>query len=366
MIDRLTAISKDHTFTFGEIRSCLHIREALPSLDCIFEETGGPGLIVCDTHTEQWARRRLGKVPAVFCVLESGEKQKNWSSVETILAAAKEGGLGRDGLFIGIGGGVVSDLTGFAASVYMRGVSLCLVSTTLLGMIDAAIGGKTGFDLFGIKNMAGAFYPASHVYMPLDVVETLPKREWKSGMAELIKTAVLDSEESLDMIKNLDGSFPGGAVLADLVERAALVKCRIVEADPRETGNRRVLLNLGHTFGHALESATGLGYLSHGEAVAWGMVRACELGVTIGITPKERARKIRDIISSFGYEIRAPHPIMKNSSGFIKALDRDKKKQGGKLMFVVPSAEQAVLISGDRIEPGLPEQIIGGEYYNEM
>jgi 3-dehydroquinate synthase len=96
------------------------------------------------------------------------------------------------------------------------------------------------------------------------------------------------------------------------------------------------------------------------------MVRACELGVAIGVTPKERARKITDIIASFGYEIRAPHPVMKNSSDFMKALGRDKKKRGGKLMFVVPAAEQAVLVFGDRIKPGLPEQIINGEYYNEM
>jgi 3-dehydroquinate synthase len=301
-----------------------------------------------------------------LCVLESGEERKNWNSVEAILAAAKEGGLGRDGIFIGIGGGVITDLTGFAASIYMRGVSLCFLSTTLLGMIDAAMGGKTGFDLFGIKNMAGTFYPASHVYTPLEALKTLPPKEWKSGMAELIKTAVLASNDTLDIVQKLDGSFPQGEVLADLVERAALVKCRIVEADPKETGTSRALLNLGHSFGHALESSAGLGSVSHGEAVAWGMVRACELGVAIGVTPKDRARKITDIIASFGYEIRSPHPFMKNSSDFMKALGGDKKKKGGKLVFVVPAAEQAVLISADKIEPELPERIINGEYYNDM
>jgi 3-dehydroquinate synthase len=380
---------KNYDFTFGGIRSFLHISEAIPSLDRILGtnrlETGGPGfprvLIVCDTNTEYLARQCQGNTPAALCVLESGEERKNWASVETILAAAKEAGLGRDGLFIGIGGGVITDLTGFAASVYMRGASLCLISTTLLGMTDAAMGGKTGFDLFDMKNMAGTFYPASHVYMPLDTLKTLPPKEWKSGMAELIITAVLepqpspaifdgrgegsdlDSEETLDKIKNLNGGFPQGALLSDLVERAALVKCRVVEADPKETGAERALLNLGHTFGHALESSAGLGKVSHGEAVAWGLVRACELGVIIGVTPKMRAEKIKNIIAAFGYETRAPHPFMKNSADFMKALGGDKKKKRGKSVFVIPAAERAVLLPDSGIEPGLPEKIINGEYH---
>jgi 3-dehydroquinate synthase len=215
--------------------------------------------------------------------------------------------------------------------------------------------------------------------MPLEALKTLPSKEWKSGIAELIKTAVLEpqpspkgegsaivSQATLDIIQKLGGSFPQGEVLADLVERAALVKCRIVEADPKETGTSRALLNLGHSFGHALESSAGLGSVSHGEAVAWGMARACELGAAIGITPTDRAQKIMETLTAFGYEIRSPHPLMKNSSDFMKALGGDKKKKGGKLVFVVPAAEQAVLISADQIEPELPERIINGEYYNEM
>jgi 3-dehydroquinate synthase len=249
-------------------------------------------------------------------------------------------------------------------------------------MADAAVGGKTGFDLLGMKNLVGTFFPAAHVYMPLDTLQTLPPGEWKSGMAELIKTAVLDNREtgkalSMDMVKSLTpfmrnlfsgiaGSPPARLRLAELIERAVLVKGRIVEADPRETspaggpGSERALLNLGHTFGHALESAAGLGKISHGEAVAWGMVRACELGLALGITPENRAREITDIISGYGYETAAPHPAIRDSVFFMRALSGDKKKKAGKLTFVVPNGDGAELVSAASIEPGLLERIIKG------
>jgi 3-dehydroquinate synthase len=204
--------------------------------------------------------------------------------------------------------------------------------------------------------------------MPLEVLKTLPSREWKSGMAELIKTVVLDSAETLDLVKSKKTSFLDGAVarepgpyIKELIERAVLVKGRIVEADPRETGIERALLNLGHSFGHALESATGLGTLSHGEAVAWGVIRACELGQALGITPPARAQEIRDIIAAYGYETGAPHSLLKETGTFMKVLGGDKKKKAGKLSFVVPDAERAVLISADIIAPKLLEQIINGD-----
>jgi 3-dehydroquinate synthase len=321
-------------------------------------------------------------------VLEPGEAFKGWASAERIITAAKEAGLSRDGLFIGIGGGVITDITAFAASIYMRGASLCLLSTTLLGMVDAALGGKTGFDLLGIKNLAGTFFPASSIYIPLDTLKTLPSREWKSGMAELIKTAVLDTPETLEKVKALGpalkdlfagdtdtiGAVVGnaaGSALAALIERAILVKGRIVEADPRETldaknaGSGRALLNLGHTFGHALESSAGLGKLSHGEAVAWGMVRACELGSALGITPLARSWEITEILASYGYETRAPHPCVRNTALFMQALGGDKKKRAGQLTFVVPSTEQAELVSAASLEPQLLLHIIQGDYYSE-
>jgi 3-dehydroquinate synthase len=150
-------------------------------------------------------------------------------------------------------------------------------------------------------------------------------------------------------------------VLADLVGRSLLAKGRIVEADPRESGSGgRALLNLGHTFGHALEAAAGLGTVSHGEAVAWGLVRACELGLALGITPENRAREIRDLVAACGYETAAPHPLMKDAALFRRALAGDKKKKDGALALVVPNAAGAELVSAASLPPGLLETVING------
>jgi 3-dehydroquinate synthase len=310
--------TREYRFRFGPAggETRLFFGAALPSpgeIEAGFDEAGlgvSGALLVCDGNTAFFAGKISGGAPV--CVLPPGESEKNWLSIEKILLAAHRAGLGRDSLFIGVGGGVISDLTAFAASVYMRGARLCLVSTSLLGMADAALGGKTGFDLFGIKNMAGTFYPAQAVYLAMESLATLPKAEWKSGMAELIKTAVLDDDNAMfEKAASLRGSFtaglegPGqtadglllscGEALAPLIARSMEIKGRIVEADPKETGTRRALLNLGHSFGHALEAAAGLGKITHGEAVAWGMVRAAGLGRLCGITPGPGWRRLRSL-----------------------------------------------------------------------
>lgn len=350
-------------FTFGGFESSAHISRRIPSIAEIAADAGGGffrPLIVCDEHTTAVADALCGSVPLPRWVLRAGEANKNWAAVEGILRTAREAGLGRDGLFIGVGGGVASDLCAFAASIYMRGCGLALISTSLLGMVDASLGGKTGFDLFGAKNLAGTFYPARHVYLPLESLASLPAGEWKSGMAELIKTAVLAGDDLFSALEDLAGTVPAGAFdsgfppgfaaalltgnaerLSGCVGRAVELKGRIVEADPRETGSERMLLNLGHTFAHALESSAGLGALSHGEAVAWGLVRSCELGRVLGITPRGRAERIRGLVSRYGYETAAPHPLMGDVNAFITALGDDKKKKSGALTFIVPDEARA-------------------------
>jgi 3-dehydroquinate synthase len=259
---------------------------------------------------------------------------------------------------------MVSDLAGFAASIYMRGLAFVVVSTSLLGMVDAAMGGKTGFDLFGVKNLAGTFYPARLVYLPSGSLETLPPAEWKSGFAELIKTAVLDGEDFFRMLEETAGPARRGAfplpqeTIKDAIRRAAAYKGRIVEEDPRETGERRALLNLGHSFAHALESSAGLGRISHGEAVAWGMARSCELGQALGLTPPDRAARIKKLLISYGYEIIAPHPLMGDPGTFMKALGKDKKNRGGQGIFIVPRADGAEILRGPPVE--LLLQIVQG------
>ncbi|GHV93944.1 3-dehydroquinate synthase [Spirochaetia bacterium] len=389
-------------YTFDAFETSVHIRGEIPGIAQIAADMGaaiadnGSGiadngaraadgffkpLIVCDEHTAPIADRICAvngaangaaggdKSALPRCVITGGEAAKAWPAVESILRAAREAGLGRDGVFIGVGGGVIGDLTAFAASIYMRGCGLVLVSTTLLGMVDASLGGKTGFDLFGIKNLAGTFYPARHVYMPLESLASLPAAEWKSGMAELIKTAILDGDDFLDELTNTDFAGLTGDTerLCRCVSRAVHFKGRIVAADPRESavwngGPVRVLLNLGHTFGHALESAAGLGTISHGEAVAWGIARACELGLVLGITPQTRAKKIKALLAAYGYETAAPHPLMGNEENFLKALGDDKKKKSGKLSFIVPDEKSArPLTIASHAEMGTIKQLLKGE-----
>ncbi|MDR1388586.1 MAG: 3-dehydroquinate synthase [Treponema sp.] len=325
-------------FRFGSFSSSVYIQRALPRRTA----PGGSFLVVCDTNTLRYGRH-FEQNPLV---LEAGEAHKTWSAVEAILGEGRKRGLGRDGTFVGVGGGVVCDLTAFAASVYMRGAGLALVPTTLLAMADAAIGGKTGFDLGGIKNFAGSFYPAARVIAALDTLDTLPEREWKSGMAELVKTAILDTPSALDEFP-AERPAPGGAAFERLLRRAVRFKGLLVERDPLETGGTRELLNLGHTFAHALEAAAGLGTVSHGEAVAWGIARSCELGGVLGITPPSTAAAIRQKLEALGYELRNPWPGRFDRAVFKEALIHDKKKRSGTLRFVVPAKKSARIVPLD-------------------
>ena len=366
----------EYGFTFGTAESRVYIGETLPASGD--ELYGTPKtLVVCDHNTEYLVRRFPNGREIPCCVLPAGEEAKTWESVERILEAAYTAGLGRDGLIVGVGGGVITDIAGFAAAVYMRGARLRLVSTTLLGMVDASVGGKTGFDLLGVKNLAGAFYPAEAVYMPLESLATLPRREWQSGMAEVIKTAILSGDREmvsrirafrdvyLREIPDAGGNGVAGDSLGYLISRAVEIKGRIVEEDPKETGDRRALLNLGHTFGHALEASAGLGRLTHGEAVAWGVIRASELGHALGVTPLEQALETRELIQSYGYRTEAPHPALGNTDDYFRALEGDKKKKAGKLVFIVPvrgSAEKVTLDPEDLRFRALLLSIINGVY----
>ena len=369
---------KIHSFQFGNhtcnkisgtgrCSSTVIIQERFsPSVEKLLP--GRAVLIVCDENSHSLIREQALFQNHAVLVLPQGEKNKNWPAVESILRTAGEKGLGRDGLFIGFGGGVVCDCTAFAASIYMRGASLALIPTTLLCMVDASLGGKAGFDLDGLKNLAGSFYPAETILVAAEALKTLPRQEWKSGMAELIKLAVLDpgffktlQQPGIAELKNWV-SGPESAAdsppresgllfseqILPLIEKAILVKGRMVEKDFRETDDSggRALLNLGHSFGHALESALGPGTWSHGEAVTWGIARACELGQGLGITPPDRAKLITQTLSDWGFKIavNASGSTAKLGANFKAALFSDKKKKNGKLRFVVPDTETAVLI----------------------
>lgn len=268
-------------------------------------------------------------------VLKSGEENKNWEGIEKILSFALGHSMARDGVFVAIGGGVVCDMTALAASLFMRGARLILCPTTLLSMVDASLGGKAAIDFMNTKNIVGAFYPAEDVILSFPVLSTLPEKEFMCGMGEVVKHAFLSDDDSLykflfankDKILSRDKD-----ALMTMVDLSLRVKKSYIERDPMEKKGIRSALNLGHTFGHALESITDYS-ISHGEAVVWGMKKALTSGLWQGITPPEFYLWCIDLISQFPF-LDEYKVQKKDYERFIEATKKDKKKSGGTTKFV--------------------------------
>ena len=229
---------------------------------------------------------------------------------------------------------MVGDLAAFCASVYMRGCRLVLVPTTLLAMVDAALGGKTAVNFEGFKNLVGTFYPAEEIRIWIGVLNSLSGRELLSGLAEAVKTALLGDEELLSLLQTRRRQLLAREpeLLAEVVRRCLIVKAGVVEEDFRE-GGRRAILNLGHTFAHALEAVAGLGAWSHGEAVAWGMARAARLGRLLGVTPAGHAALIRGLLDEYGYRTAADSGV--DPQRLVAAMGADKKRRQGRLRLVL-------------------------------
>lgn len=267
--------------------------------------------------------------------LPAGETSKRWESVDLVLRKCAEAGMGRDATLAGFGGGVVCDLSAFAASLYMRGCRLALVPTTLLAMVDASLGGKTGIDFLGYKNLVGTFYPAHRIVISASALADLPEREYRSGLAEVIKSAVIGDPALLDLLEREQGRVMArdADIVEEMIRRSLAVKGRIVHQDPKEHGIRAVL-NLGHTFGHALEAATGFDGWTHGEAVAWGMGRALAAGLRFGMTDPGFARRVRTLLRSYGYRLEAAATF----EALQPAFGLDKKRAAGVTRLVIPCA----------------------------
>jgi 3-dehydroquinate synthase len=285
------------------------------------------------------------QLPPVNVVLESGENSKNFSSLERILSTAVDEGLARDGRIIGFGGGVVCDMAAFAASIYMRGCKLSLVPTTLLCMVDASVGGKTAVDFKGLKNMVGSFYPAEEVLICTDTLRTLPEKEYLNGLAEVIKHALLSQDERLYkflLTKKNEILSRDIETLQELVSLSLEVKQWYIEQDPTETLGIRQVLNLGHTFGHALESS-GHFVFGHGACVAWGTCRALEAGVSLGITEKAYATGATKLFKSYGYDI--DYRIGRGDwIEYKERLSKDKKKEKGQVLFVLLESQGKAIL----------------------
>jgi len=266
-------------------------------------------------------------------VLPAGEAHKGWPSVEAVLHAALDRGVGRDGVVVACGGGVVCDIAAFAASIYVRGCRVILVPTTLLAMVDAAFGGKTGIDFGGLKNMVGSFYPAEELRIAVDFLPSLPFRDYQSGLAEVLKHSLLEkSTLRARMEKHREEVLARDlSLLEGIVPDALEVKARIVGQDFRETDSR-AHLNLGHTFGHALESVTGFERYTHGEAVAWGIDKAMKTGARLGVTEEGYAREVSSLLASYGFDLSG---LPAEAEAILEAMRQDKKKRVGRVRFVL-------------------------------
>jgi 3-dehydroquinate synthase len=264
---------------------------------------------------------------------DDAEAAKNLQSVETIARSLVKAGADRCAVLIAVGGGVVGDVAGFVAASYLRGVALVQVPTTLVAQTDSAIGGKTGVNLPEGKNLVGAFYPPRLVVVDSSALKTLPKREFCGGLAEVIKYGVIADAKLFEFLeKNFEKLLARDArALEYVITRSVELKAEVVGKDERESGLREIL-NFGHTFGHALESATGYKKYQHGEAVAWGMMAAALYGHEIRITPAADASRIITLLRRMGKLPAWPKIPAKR---LLELMGADKKARGGKLRFVL-------------------------------
>jgi len=269
--------------------------------------------------------------------MPDGEEYKVWPQVEGLCAQWLEKGLHRADSILAIGGGVVTDTSGFAASIYMRGIRWIAAPTTLLAMVDASVGGKTGVNMAEGKNLLGTFWQPSLVVADIDTLETLPKRELRAGMAEVIKSAWIGDRDLLDLI---DPSRPiSDPLWEELVMRTIQVKARIVEEDEREAGVRKAL-NLGHTLGHALEASTGYKRFLHGEAVAWGIRGVAAIASNRGLLADPWRRQLEAAID----RLEPLPPIVGMAPDrILHHLSKDKKSDDTGVGWVLPSDGGVVL-----------------------
>ncbi|WP_349742605.1 3-dehydroquinate synthase [Roseateles cavernae] len=266
-------------------------------------------------------------------VLPDGEQYKDWATMNQIVDHLLGSASDRKTVLFALGGGVVGDMTGFAAAIYMRGVPFVQVPTTLLAQVDSSVGGKTAINHPLGKNMLGAFYQPARVIADLDTLDTLPPRELAAGLAEVIKYGPIADADFLDWIEANLGALLARdkAALAYAVKRSCEIKAWVVGQDEREQG-LRAILNFGHTFGHAIETGLGYGEWLHGEGVGCGMVLASDLSVRLGLMPPEFLTRMRRLIAAAGLPVRAPRLGVDR---YLELMRVDKKSEGGEIRFVL-------------------------------
>jgi 3-dehydroquinate synthase len=273
------------------------------------------------------------KAPITKHLMDDAETAKNLTTMEELSRSLVRAGIDRHSLIVALGGGVVGDVAGFAASACLRGVALVQIPTTLIAQVDSAVGGKTGVNLPEGKNLVGTFYPARLVLVDSALLNTLPGRQYRGGLAEVIKYGVIaDAKLFAYLEKNFEAVLRRDpSALAYIIPRCLEIKAQVVSKDERESGLREIL-NFGHTFAHALETVTHYRTYQHGEAVAWGMMAAALLGHEIGLTPADEVSRIVSLVRRM-----SPLPPWPNvpPKKLIALMHSDKKVRAGKLRFVL-------------------------------
>lgn len=284
--------------------------------------------------------------------IPDGEEYKSSDTLNRVYDGLIDAGLDRNSFIIALGGGVVGDLAGFAAATYMRGIPFVQVPTTLLAQVDSSVGGKTAVDHPRGKNLIGAFYQPRLVLIDVETLTTLPEREFRAGLSEVVKYGVALDYTFFDYLEQQAASVLAmdRDCLIQVVHRCCQLKARVVELDERETGLRAVL-NYGHTLGHALETLAGYRQLVHGEAVAIGMMLAARISVTLGHCSAAEGVRITALLTNFGFRLTPPAVERQR---LLDALSKDKKGHGGMLSFICNQG-----IGSYVVERFSPEQLIG-------
>jgi 3-dehydroquinate synthase len=316
-----------HSLKVAE-RSDIYIGRAEELLPTLLPD--GRVIVITDANIDRRHHSLLeGKE---FIMIGIGESVKTLHTVEMIYRRFVDLGIDRSCFVLGIGGGIVTDITGFVASTYMRGLRFGFVSTTLLGQVDASVGGKNGVNLDGYKNMVGTFNQPQFVICDPTLLDTLPDREFRAGLAEIVKAGIIADYGLFERVERTpfaqlrhDYDLVGEIILS-----AIRVKAEIVGRDERESGERRKL-NLGHTFAHAIEKLST--EMNHGEAVAVGTALAARLAVRLGVMRAEDAERVERLLSALGFSLTPPLPIKR----LVSAISKDKKSDGNSLHFVLPT-----------------------------
>jgi 3-dehydroquinate synthase len=295
-----------------------------------------------------WGKRLLAALPAstapTALFLPAGERWKRMAQVERLATEMAEAGADRSSLLIAFGGGIIGDVGGFLAAIYMRGIDYVQVPTTLLAQVDSSVGGKTGVNLTAGKNLVGSFCHPRVVIADIDVLQTLPERELRAGLFESVKAGIIrDASLFRFMEQNAEAILRRDPAALERVIRASIrMKAGVVAIDERESG-LRMILNFGHTLGHAIEAATGYRRLLHGEAIAWGMLAALRIALARGTVRPDQAERMERTIRAYG-----PLPAFRTTAArLLDAAGRDKKNRAGKRRFVLPKGIGDALVVED-------------------